>query len=408
MVKTLFELPLADIRIGKRHRTDLGDIAELADSIERLGLLQPIGVTANAELIFGHRRIEAYRLLGRETIPARIIDIEHSIAGERDENECRKDFTPSERVAIGRAVEAKYGNRQGRRTDKQLVKLETQVGPKPGQKTRDYAAETSGFGSGVSYQQAQTVVDNGVPELIEAMDRGDISIKDAARVATDYKDSPDRQLAVVNGWENATLSQIKKTAFRTTTTGDDEWYTPKEYIDEARAAMGGVDLDPASNDFAQGQFVRAASYFTQADDGLSREWHGSVWLNPPYSKTKVGVFTDKLLAEIEAGRVTQAVMLVNNCTDTAWFQKALGGAQRVCFVKGRINFWSPQEYQNESPMYGSAFFYFGHRAAEFTRVFTKHGCVLPGGGAVAKLIFDENDADKVIKLVMKRARELAA
>ena len=58
------ELPIADIRVGRRHRKDMGDIAELAASMAELGLLQAIGVRPNNELIWGERRLRAAQQLG--------------------------------------------------------------------------------------------------------------------------------------------------------------------------------------------------------------------------------------------------------------------------------------------------------------------------------------------------------
>jgi len=54
MLKTL---KIADIKIGKRHRKDIGDLASLADSIRHDGLLQPIGVINKFKLAFGERRV---------------------------------------------------------------------------------------------------------------------------------------------------------------------------------------------------------------------------------------------------------------------------------------------------------------------------------------------------------------
>ena len=82
-------------------------------------------------------------------------------------------------------------------------------------------------------------------------------------------------------------------------TGDNEWLTPAEYIKLARTVLVDIDLDPASNDEAQ-RLVDATQYFTLADDGLSQEWHGRVWLNPPYSREKIKLFINKMVAEIEA------------------------------------------------------------------------------------------------------------
>jgi len=65
-----------EIRIKSRIRKDMGNIQELADSIDTLGLLQPIVVDQNNNLIIGMRRLAAYQLLGLDDIPTKIIVIE--------------------------------------------------------------------------------------------------------------------------------------------------------------------------------------------------------------------------------------------------------------------------------------------------------------------------------------------
>ena len=102
------KLNLSDIRIPKRHRKEMGDLSALAESIERVGLLQPIVVRPDNSLVAGARRIKAVKKLGWtdiSTVVARGIkeEIDWLIA-ERDENTCRKDFTPSEKVAIGKSL----------------------------------------------------------------------------------------------------------------------------------------------------------------------------------------------------------------------------------------------------------------------------------------------------------------
>jgi hypothetical protein len=51
-------VPISEIKIGHRHRKDLGDLAILDASIE-IGLFQPIGVSLEMELTWGFRRLVA-------------------------------------------------------------------------------------------------------------------------------------------------------------------------------------------------------------------------------------------------------------------------------------------------------------------------------------------------------------
>ena len=112
------------------------------------------------------------------------------VAGEYAENEIRKDFTSSERVAIGKTLEAELGDRQGTRTDFELRRNRDEVVGR----TVDVAAQKAGFGSAETYERAKKVVDDGAPELVEAMDAGEISIHAASVIATQ---SADRQIEIV-------------------------------------------------------------------------------------------------------------------------------------------------------------------------------------------------------------------
>lgn len=205
----LKELKIADIKVGNRHRKDLGDLTSLADSIRQEGLLQPIGVTETLELVFGERRLRAqHDILKKKTILARIVDVSSIIAGEYAENEIRKDFTPSERVAIAKAIERKVGNRQGQRTDQLRGRIPEVV---PGKRTRETAAEKAGFGNDKTYRQAAKVVQNGTPKLIHAMDEGRVSIS-AASILADA--DADEQAAVLELDERAILQAAKEIRVR--------------------------------------------------------------------------------------------------------------------------------------------------------------------------------------------------
>lgn len=189
----IIEIPCDQIRIGERHRKDMGDLEVLAASIATVGLLHPPVVTEDGLLVCGERRFLAMRdILRWKTIPVIVLRVSSIVAGEYAENEVRKDFTPSERVAIGKAVEAEIGKRQGQRTDLEPVEDLPQV--PPGTKTREFAAERAGFGNARTYQQAKKVTETGAPELVAAMDAGDVSIDAAAIIA---QEPPEAQREIV-------------------------------------------------------------------------------------------------------------------------------------------------------------------------------------------------------------------
>lgn len=96
---------IEQINVGNRFRKDLGDIAELANSIKELGLLQPIVVSENYALIAGQRRLEACKSLGWVEIPATIVNLQDIVKGEYAENAFRKEFTYTEAVAIKKVIE---------------------------------------------------------------------------------------------------------------------------------------------------------------------------------------------------------------------------------------------------------------------------------------------------------------
>jgi ParB/RepB/Spo0J family partition protein len=93
------------IRVGERHRKDMGDITGLAASIAEVGLLHPIVVSADGRLIAGQRRLRACAALGLNDVPVHVVPLVNIVAGERDENVWRQDFTLSEMVDIARSVE---------------------------------------------------------------------------------------------------------------------------------------------------------------------------------------------------------------------------------------------------------------------------------------------------------------
>ena len=88
------------IKVKKRVRRDLGDLTALKDSMHRYGLMNPITLNSNYELVAGERRLEAAKSLGWERINANILDSNvdniRQLEMELEENNQRKEFTDEE------------------------------------------------------------------------------------------------------------------------------------------------------------------------------------------------------------------------------------------------------------------------------------------------------------------------
>jgi phage N-6-adenine-methyltransferase len=157
-----------------------------------------------------------------------------------------------------------------------------------------------------------------------------------------------------------------------TSSASDEWYTPLAYIELAREVMGGIDLDPASNEMAQ-VWIKATAYYTQRDNGLAQPWAGRVWLNPPYG-TQMNQWIEKAISEYNGNRVEQMVLLVRPAPGSAWYQ-ILSAQFPSCITNRRIRFINSAGKEQASPVHGNVFFYLGRANDRFRAIFESIGVV---------------------------------
>jgi ParB family chromosome partitioning protein len=90
------QVPISSIHVGKRVRKDLGDLADLVDSMQRVGQMNPVILSEEYELIAGHRRLEAARRLGWASVDAVVLRRSTEVGRlemELEENTRRKELS---------------------------------------------------------------------------------------------------------------------------------------------------------------------------------------------------------------------------------------------------------------------------------------------------------------------------
>jgi hypothetical protein len=148
------------------------------------------------------------------------------------------------------------------------------------------------------------------------------------------------------------------------TSNSNEWYTPREVIDCVLHLLVKIDLDPCSNS-KESPNIPATEHFTIEDNGLSLDWFGRVYMNPPYGD-EIKNWTRKLRIEYEKGNVSEAIALLPSRTDTAWFRELKYYPK--CFIWGRLRF----NDSNPAP-FPSMAVYFGEMIEAFVKEFNSIG-----------------------------------
>ena len=179
--------------------------------------------------------------------------------------------------------------------------------------------------------------------------------------------------------------------------GNQEYYSPLQVLDLARQVLGTIDLDPASCSTANIN-VGAKQFYTKEDDGLSKPWHGNVWMNHPFSKGEKscrakcgkkkcgyrghcitqdipgnGIWTNKLVSEYQLGNVTEAICITFASMSEKWMQPLIPFAQ--CFPVGRINYVQQNGAILRGVTKGSVITYIGPNEDKFREIFSQLGQV---------------------------------
>ena len=273
-------------------------------------------------------------------------------------------------------MEERARAQQGERTD---IRQKSDEGIKP-IRTDEAVSELANV-SRDTIRKIERIEEVAQPEVKALAAAGDVSINLASQfVELPQEVQQEAIAAIAEHHEPAkeVMREAVKKAHVANNSGNNEWYTPADYIALARAVMGGIDTDPATSEIAN-RTVQAAQIFTAEDNGLTKQWSGRVWCNPPYAQPLIAEFAEAIASKFEAGEIEQACVLVNNGTETGWFQRMLQAASAVCFPRSRIRFVDPEGNPSGAPLQGQAVLYLGNEPETFASVFSEKGAVLFNG-----------------------------
>lgn len=352
-------------------------------------------------LIDGHNRYEICTRLGIEYgIEEMLFDDRDAVIDWMEDNQLgRRNLKPDAfTYLLGRKYNRQKKSQGGDRGNQYVAKDQNDTLPTADKLAVQHGVSAPTVKRAGQFADAVEVINKAAPGFSAAVNAGEAptrqevvkaatvvaQIPEAAQnvaLAAEFADLPSeaKQEAIEAIAQLAPAQEVMREAVKkahvANNSGNNEWYTPPKFIELARQVMGGIDLDPATSEVAN-RVVQAPKIFTADDDGRAQQWSGRVWMNPPYAQPLMGDFAEAVSAKYESGEIDQACILVNNGTETQWFQRMLGAADAVCFPKTRIKFIDPDGNPSGAPLQGQAILYMGGNVAAFTSLFAEEGVVL--------------------------------
>lgn len=356
--------------------------AEFLESVREKGVMEPLIVTEGKTIISGHRRQIAALECDHNSVPILYYDFEDEIA-EREaliELNRQRDKSPAQIINEFDyqldTEKLKAKGRQGERTDlkdgSEPLGNISEKSDRPIESREEAAdkvnAPVSGrtLEKGLRVKQAaedeQKAEEHGLDhrearEQWESLERSEASFSGAYDNAKDTTED-----------DESSGSDIEQFTSQKT----DEWSSPRELVEPLAEAVGGFDLDPCSG-AEDSPF--AENTYTEDDDGLTSEWYGDVWVNPPYSA--MSEWTEKAVDASRSDATDRILYLCKGDSSTQWWQDAIAEAECVLAIDGRLSFG---DGENSAP-FASHVFVFGGTGDDLKAALAEHGVVLePWGG----------------------------
>lgn len=342
------------------------EFEDLKADIATNGLIQPIWMHPDGRIIDGRNRWRACVETGTNADFEVWDESKHGslVSFVVSLNLKRRHLDSSQRATIAVEVlpmlEEEARERQGKRNDlngsnRTSVNFLTEVEKPEPQRATQQAADL--LHTNRQYVSDAKKIKEESPEIFEQVKNGDLTI-------------PKAKLA---------LSQPMQVML---SHNEIEYYTPKWIIELAHKVMGQINLDPASCASAN-KVIRAETYFTTEQNGLSLPWFGKVWLNPPYSKTNgksnQELWSQRLISEYEAKNITEGILLVKSALGYKWFEE-LWDKLPACFVRERLSFTKSSGSDDGESKHGTAIFYLGKNLPRFIEIFSGAGRITTPAG----------------------------
>lgn len=163
-------------------------------------------------------------------------------------------------------------------------------------------------------------------------------------------------------------SQSLKALTASTGNRHDCWNTPIEIVNDVLNFFNNqLELDPCSNS-QEHPNIPAKTLYTEETDGLSHEWNAeSVFMNHPYSESKLWV--PYAVSQYECGNAKELILLVKLDVSTKWW-KSVSKYPWIAINK-RLKFGNSKS----AAPFQSAIIYMGNNLNKFIEIFGKHGTV---------------------------------
>lgn len=316
------------------------------ESIREKGVLEPLVIKRDKTILSGHRRWTAAKEADVGRVPVRIAEFDSELA-EREaliEFNRQREKTFSQKMREAEELEEIYAEKNERERREKLSNYNSGGNGKEtgtssnsnsssgsDNRTASEVADEVGIGSENTYRKGKKIwekADDGdetAKEQVELLDAEKQSIHGAYTTVQETTDSNDSE----DDDPDSDGDDIEQFISQQT----DEWSSPPEVVRPLDDAVGGFDLDPCSG-AEQSQF--AEETYTADDDGLSQEWFGNVWVNPPYSD--MGPWSEKAATEAACDGVDRVVFLCKGDSSTQWWQAAAESASLITAIDGRLSF----------------------------------------------------------------------